>query len=176
MEKGVAMDAVLSVPVSDDDVRVIKGSYDGTGVRVAIIVARFNEELTSALLQSAIATLKDCHVEAEDISVIWVPGAFEIPAIAEQLAQMERHDAVIALGTVIQGETQHAQLINQHVALSLGQLSASYAMPVIYEVISAQTMDQAKARCLGEDSKGRYAALAALEMVHVFEQLDESIG
>lgn len=161
--------AVDSLP---DPVRQVVGCHAGEGLRCALVVSRFNQACTSLLAENAVAALLAHGVKHEDILVVWVPGAYEIPAVLAELMDRQDMDVGIALGVVIQGETQHAQLINQHIALALGQLGMQKRRPVVYEVISAQTPGQARARCEGgSSSRGWYAGLAALETAEVFRQL-----
>ena len=170
MKNALVLDNISEVPKYEGTVQVT-GSLQGNGVRCAVVVSRFNMALTTALADSAVRSLLDHGVKASDITVAWVPGAYEIPTVACELARKGTFDAIVALGVVIQGETQHAQLINQHIALSLGRLSLDYALTVIYEVISAQSIEQAAERCTGEGSRGRYAALAALEMIETLKHI-----
>ncbi len=170
MKKALVLDNLSEVPQYEGTVQ-IAGSLQGNGVRCAVVVSRFNMELTTALADAAVRSLLNHGVKASDINVAWVPGAYEIPTVVNELARKRAFDAIIALGVVIQGETQHAQLINQHIALSLGRLSLDYALPIIYEVISAQSIEQAVERCTGENSRGRYAALAALEMIETLKRI-----
>lgn len=171
MKKEINMDIIEHMP-EFEGIRQITGSFDGEQIKCALVVSRFNMELTSMLAKYAVEALLEHGVKETDITVIWVPGAYEIPSIAAELARNGHYDAILALGVVIQGETQHAQLINEHIALALGRISMDYSLPVIYEVISAGSLAQAEARCAGEkNSRGWYAALAALEMVKVFKAI-----
>lgn len=171
MQKSISMEEHPEIP-QHEGVRQVVGAFSGKNVSCAIVVSRFNMELTSKLADSAIQALCKHGVDRAKITVIWVPGAYEIPTIAGELAKNGRFDAIIALGVVVQGETQHAPLINQHIALALGRLSLDYSLPVIYEVISAHSIAQADDRCSGgENSRGWYAALAALEMVEVLKKI-----
>lgn len=152
--------------------------------RFAIVVAKFNPSITSRLLQGAIETLKTHGIADEKIDVAWVPGAFEIPAVAERMAATDRYDAVICLGAVIRGETTHDQHINRAVSLALAEMGVRHHMPIIFGVLTCNTLEQAVARSggkagtKGKDSpdsrlgnKGSEAAEAALEMVHLLAQL-----
>lgn len=171
MKKEINMDAIVDLTCFEG-IKQITGSFDGEQVKCALVVSRFNIELTSKLARYAVQALIEHGVKESDITLIWVPGAYEIPAIAGELAKNGHYDAILALGVVVQGETQHAQLINEHIALALGRISMEYALPVIYEVISAGSLAQAEERCEGkEKSRGWYAALAALEMVKVFQSI-----
>jgi 6,7-dimethyl-8-ribityllumazine synthase len=145
-------------------VNVRVGHHQGSGKRIGIVSARFNIELTGDLVSIAVQTLLDHGVTAEDIHVHWVPGSFELPFALEQLAEKHSLDAVIACGVVIEGETRHAALIMDAITPQFLQLSRDLKMPVIDAVVSAPSMDLARMRCSsGKDSRGAYAALAALE-------------
>lgn len=154
---------------ADLSVRQFRGLLESDGFRYAIVVSRFNESLTSELLSNAVSCLREHGALDEEIEVVWVPGAYEIPSVVQQLAAKGRFDAVIALGVVIQGETQHAECINHSIAHALLDISRETSTPVIHEVVSAYSIAQAEARCCcGRKSRGWYAAEAAIEMVHVF--------
>lgn len=162
-EKGI--DANIQLPELGA-VRQTCGDLEGAGLRVGLVVSRFNTELTHALATSAVSALRACGVADADLQVLWVPGAFEIPAVIEQLAQTGRFDALIALGVVVQGETRHAEMIDQQVARGLMDTAKAHGLPVIHEVVGAYSIEQAEARCLGgEGSRGWYAGLAAVETV-----------
>lgn len=149
-------------------VRQVTGTTDAAGLRFAIVIARYNLPLTGQLLAGAVATLKACGAAEADIEVYWVPGAFEIPTVAEQLAKQGRHHAIVALGCVIQGETPHAALINMTVAAALSDIARRHAIPVVDTVIPAHTEAQAVARCTsGPDGRGAYAARTAVEMARL---------
>jgi 6,7-dimethyl-8-ribityllumazine synthase len=140
------------------------GRHDGTGRRIGICSARFNIELTGDLVSTAVDTLIDHQVAAKDIHVSWVPGSFELPLALQQLAEEHRLDALIACGVVIEGDTRHASLIMDAITPQFLQLSSDLEIPVIDAVVSAPSMELARIRCSsGKDSRGAYAALAALE-------------
>ncbi len=153
-------------------VRQTSGSPDATGLRLAIVISRYNLALTGQLLAGAVATLRECGAAEADIEVFWVPGAFEIPTAAEQLAKQGRYSALIALGCVIQGETPHAGLINGTVAAALSDISRRHAIPVVDTVIPANTEAQAVARCTaGPEGRGAYAARTAVEMARLLASI-----
>jgi 6,7-dimethyl-8-ribityllumazine synthase len=150
----------------------------------AIVVSRFNPSITGRLLDGAVETLKAHGVTDEQIDVAWVPGAFEIPTVAERLAASGRYAAVICLGAVIRGETTHDQYINQAVSTSLAQIGMRHGLPVIFGVLTCNTLEQAIARSGGQSgrkgkdlqesgtsNKGVEAAEAALEMVDLLAKL-----
>ena len=153
-------------------VNVHHGSHDGRGLRIGIVSARFNIKLTGALVGSAVDILKEAGVQPSDIELVWVPGSFEIPLAVQRLADRTSLDALIACGVVIEGQTRHSDLIMNSVTDSLTKLSLELDCPVIDAVVSARTLEQAEARCLsGRESRGAYAARAALEVSTTFSPI-----
>lgn len=145
---------------------------DGSGGRFAVVVSRYNDSITRKLLDGALATLGSHRVDENEIDVAWVPGAWEIPVVAQRLARSGRYVAVVCLGAVIRGETTHDQYINQQVSHSLGQISLDANIPVLFGVLTCNTMEQAIHRSGGNvGNKGSECAEAALEMVHLFRLL-----
>ncbi len=162
------------------------GPVDG---RFAVVVSRFNESLTARLLDGAVQTLVAGGVADDRIDVAWVPGAFEIPTAAARLAASGRYAAVLCLGVVIRGETSHDQHINRAVSIALAQLGAEYKLPVLFGVLTCNTLEQAMARSggpaatTGKDvgdarlgNKGVDCAEAAMEMVRLLAKLPEGVG
>jgi len=150
----------------------IRGSVVATGCRFAIVVSRFNEDITSGLLSGARSTLVDAGVSDEDVTVIHVPGAFEIPVAALHAAQQGDVDAVICLGCLIKGDTMHFEYIAEAAAHGIMNVSVSTGVPVAFGVLTAMTDEQAVVRSApGEGNKGREAALAAIEMATLFKRL-----
>jgi 6,7-dimethyl-8-ribityllumazine synthase len=150
----------------------------------AIVVARFNESITSRLLEGAVQTLLANGVADDRIDVAWTPGAFEIPTVANRLAASGRYAAVICLGAVVRGETTHDQHINRAVSHSLCEIGVHYGLPVLFGILTCNTLEQAIARSggnaatTGKDAanahlgnKGVDCAIAALEMVDLLKQL-----
>lgn len=163
---------------------VYEGKTTAPQGRFAIVVSRFNQSVTSRLLDGALNTLTSHGVPDEQIDVAWVPGAFEIPTVAARLAAGRRHAAVICLGAVIRGETTHDQHINRAVSTALAQLGARHGLPVLFGVLTCDTLEQAVARSGGQPStkgkdrpdsrlgnKGADCAEAALEMVDLMAKL-----
>ncbi len=148
-------------------VEVVEGkSQAAANARFAIVVARYNETITRKLLDGAIATLKEAGVAEEHILVAWVPGAFELPTAAGELVRSQKYAAVICLGAVIRGETTHDQHINRSVAQTLADLGASSGIPVMFGVLTCETLEQAIQRAGGNvGNKGAECAEAALQMV-----------
>jgi 6,7-dimethyl-8-ribityllumazine synthase len=142
-------------------------------VRVAIVVSRFNEEITSGLLDGARAALAEASVPDEDVFVVSVPGAFEIPVTARRLAETGDFDAVICLGCLIKGDTMHFEYIASATAHGLMDVSTATGIPMAFGVLTTMTDEQAHARSApGPENKGREAALAAIEMAVLFRKAD----
>ena len=116
------------------------GGSDGGGRHVAIVAARFNEVVTGKLVEGALAGLRTRGVADEDVDVAWVPGAFEIPAVAQRLAETGRYDAVICLGAVIRGETAHFELVANEAARGIAEVSRACDVPVIFEVLATENL------------------------------------
>lgn len=153
----------------------INGQLILNGEAIAIVVSRFNDLITDRLLAGAIDTLCRHGATDEQLTVVHVPGSFEIPLVADQLAQSGRFAAVVCLGAVIQGQTTHHEYINQQVAAGLAQASLGGGIPVTFGVLTCQTMEQALDRAGGKaGNKGNEAALAAIEMISVLRQLREA--
>lgn len=151
---------------------VISGRLLAAGEPVAIVVARFNDLVTSRLLDGAVGTLVRHGLSEESITVVHVPGSFEIPLAARQLAMSGKYKAVICLGAVIQGETTHHEYINHQMAAGILQTSLAHHIPVTFGVLTCQSMEQALDRAGGKaGNKGQEAALAAIEMMDVLRQL-----
>ena len=149
----------------------IKGNFLGKGKRITIIVSRFNEIISKQLLEGCIDTLKKSGVTDDNISVIWAPGSFEIPQVLSKLT-VNKLDAIIALGAVIRGETPHFDYIASEAAKGIARLSQDKKIPVIFGVITADTVEQAVERAgTKQGNKGRDAALSALEMANIFVQI-----
>lgn len=140
--------------------------------RFAIVVSRYNETITQRLLAGAIATLQGHGVTDEAIDVAWVPGAWEISLVADRLARSRIYAAVICLGAVIRGETTHDQHINRQVSLSLGRTALESGVPVLFGLLTCQSLEQAIQRAGGNvGNKGSECAEAALEMASLLTRL-----
>jgi len=138
----------------------------------AIVVSRYNDSITSKLLRGAQETLAAAGVKDKDIEVVWVPGSFEIPVAADRLAGSGRYAAVICLGAVIRGETPHDQYINRAVSHALMEIGVRTGVPVLFGVLTCETLEQAIHRAGGnKGNKGAEAAAAALEMVKLMTTL-----
>jgi len=152
--------------------RVFEGNLAAPAGRVAIVVSRYNQSITAKLLAGALATLIENGVKDEQIDVAWVPGAFEIPLVAHRLATGGHYVAVICLGAVIRGETTHDEHINRAVSIGLGEAGLQSGVPVLFGVLTCDTLEQAIHRSGGNvGNKGSECALAALEMVNLLAKL-----
>ena len=163
---------------------VFEGNMDDAAGRFAVVVARFNQKITTGLLNGAVDTLTARGVAEERIDVVWVPGAFELPTAAAHLVRIGRYAAVICLGAVIKGETSHDEHINRAVSLTLAEIGVDNGLPVLLGLLTCNTLEQAIARSGpragtrgkdGDDSrignKGSECAEAALEMVSLMAKL-----
>lgn len=149
-----------------------QGNQEGADHRFAIVVSRYNESITGKLLAGAVETLTAAGVADESLDVVWVPGAWEIPLVADRLAGLQRYAAVICLGAVIRGETTHDQHINRMVSNSLGQIALAARIPVLMGVLTCNSLEQAIHRSGGNvGNKGVECAQAALEMANLLRQL-----
>jgi 6,7-dimethyl-8-ribityllumazine synthase len=149
-----------------------QGSRQASGRRFAIVVSSFNKEITDGLLHGARAVLSEAGVNDADVTVVRVPGAFEIPLAARYLAASGRHDAVVCLGCLIKGDTMHFEYIAEAVSHGIMAVSADTGVPVTFGVLTALTAEQAAARSAdGPDNKGREAALAAVEMATIVQAI-----
>jgi 6,7-dimethyl-8-ribityllumazine synthase len=154
------------------NVKELSGNLIGKGLKIGIVVSRFNDFFTKELVGGAIDCLVRHGVKDSDVVVVWVPGANELPMAAQKLATMGKVDALIALGVVIQGATPHADLINAQVSRSLAGIALDKQVPVINAVVCAETIDQAIERCgTKAGNKGWSGALAAIEMANLYQQM-----
>ncbi|MFO7535487.1 MAG: 6,7-dimethyl-8-ribityllumazine synthase [Kiritimatiellia bacterium] len=144
----------------------------GNGIKVGIVISRFNDLLTKQLLGGAVDCLVRHGVTDGDITVVWVPGANEAPYAAQRMAQSGAYQAIVVLGCVIQGATRHAEMINSQVSRSLIKVGMDTNVPVINGVITAENLEQAVERAgTKAGNKGWTAAQAAIEMVNLFKQI-----
>lgn len=142
------------------------------GFNVAVIISRFNNEVTQALYQGALERLDELGFTAQQIKVVWVPGCVEIPLVAQRLAKTKKHDAIVCLGAVIRGQTSHYDYVCEQVSQGCQQVMMAHDLPVIFGVLTTESLAQAKDRCGGKKGhKGREAIDAAYEMVSVLQQL-----
>ena len=154
--------------------KVYEGKLVSEGVKVGIVVARFNEFITSKLLGGAIDGLKRENVKEDDIEVAWVPGAFEIPLIAKKMADSKKYDAIICLGAVIRGATSHYDYVCAEVSKGVAQVSMNAGIPVMFGVLTTDTIEQAVERAgTKAGNKGFEWAQGAIEMVNLINELNK---
>ncbi|MED4956466.1 6,7-dimethyl-8-ribityllumazine synthase [Paenibacillus macerans] len=154
------------------NVNVFEGHLISEGLKYAIVVGRFNEFITSKLLSGALDALKRHGAKDEEVSVAWVPGAFEIPFAAQKLAESGKYDAVITLGTVIRGSTSHYDYVCNEVAKGVAAVSLKTGVPTIFGVLTTENIEQAIERAgTKAGNKGWDAAITAIEMANLTKQL-----
>ncbi|GAW91413.1 6,7-dimethyl-8-ribityllumazine synthase [Calderihabitans maritimus] len=152
-------------------IRTYEGKLIAEGLKIALVVGRFNEFITSKLLSGAMDALKRHGAAEENIDLVWVPGAFEIPLTAKILAR-RGYDAVVCLGAVIRGATPHFEYVASEVAKGIAQTSLELEVPVVFGVITADTIEQAIERAGSKaGNKGWDAALSAIEMANLLRQI-----
>ncbi len=148
------------------------GNPRGAGRRIVVVAARFNESVTMPLAEGAVAAMVDAGVLFEDIDVLWVPGAWELPIAARRALSTERYDGCVAVGAVIRGETPHFDFVAGECARGLMVVSSDFDVPVTLGLLTTDTLAQAEARAGGaHGNKGADAALAALELLDLFDQV-----
>lgn len=153
--------------------KVIEGKLSAKGRKFALVVSRFNEFISQKLLAGAEDCLLRHHCKADDITAVWVPGSFEIPSVAKKLAQSKKYDAVICLGAVIRGATPHFDYVAAEVSKGVAQSALETGLPIIFGVITSDTIEQAIERAgTKAGNKGWDAALAAIEMADLADKLE----
>ena len=151
----------------------IRGTIHGAGLRVAVVVSRFNADVTERLLEGALACLEEHGTAAEHVDVYRVPGAWELPQVSARVVALRRHHAVVALGCVIRGETAHFDYVAGEASRGLGEVARASAVPVVFGVLTTDTRGQAMARAGdGPGNKGYEVTLAALELVSLYRMLE----
>ncbi|HEY3209890.1 MAG TPA: 6,7-dimethyl-8-ribityllumazine synthase [Actinomycetota bacterium] len=154
----------------------IKGAFDALGRRFAIVASSFNEVVVGKLVEGALACFRAHGISEDDLLVAWVPGAFELPLVAKRVAQSWRYDAVICLGAVIRGETAHFEHVASQAAWGIQQVSLETGVPVAFGVLTTETLEQALDRAGGKHgNKGWDAAMAAMQMASVLDQLEAGV-
>ncbi len=149
-----------------------EGSFDGRNLRVAIVAGRFNETIVKQLVDGAVDCLARHNVQESDISLVWVPGAFEIPATAKRLATSGEVDAIVCLGAVIRGETAHFDYVAGHASNGIGAVAVETGLPITNGILTTESVAQAADRAGGKmGNKGFEAALAAVEMANLYASL-----
>jgi 6,7-dimethyl-8-ribityllumazine synthase len=152
--------------------KTIEGTLQGQGLKIAIAVGRFNRAITQRLLEGALERFKRLGVREDDLDVVWVPGAFELPQAVRALIKTRKYDGVLPLGCVIRGETPHFEYICQAVTQGLTQLALQSDLPIVYGVITADTPQQALERAGVKGNKGAEAAEALVELIHALRALN----
>lgn len=151
---------------------IYEGNLVGTGLKVGIVVGRFNEFITGKLLSGALDALKRHGVSEEDVSIAWVPGAFEIPLTAKKMTDLNKYDAVITLGTVIRGATPHFDYVCNEAAKGVANVGMQSGIPVIFGVLTTDTIEQAIERAgTKAGNKGWDAAVGAIEMANLYRSM-----
>ena len=152
--------------------RIFEGESKPVDGRLGIVVSRYNESITKRLLEGALLTFRERGVSDDRIDVAWTPGAWEIPLIAQRFADSDSYLAIVCLGAVIRGETSHDQHINRQVSLSLGQISLESGIPILFGLLTCDTLEQAFHRAGGNvGNKGSECAEAALQMANLLSKL-----
>lgn len=152
--------------------KIIEGVYSGEGLKIGIVASRFNEFITSKLVSGAEDSLKRHGVSDDDMSVAWVPGAFEIPVIAKRMAKSGKYDAVICLGAVIRGATSHYDYVCAEVSKGIAAVSLDTGIPVLFGILTTDTIEQAIERAgTKAGNKGIDCAMSALEMVNLIKNI-----
>jgi 6,7-dimethyl-8-ribityllumazine synthase len=146
-----------------------KPNLDGSELRIAVVVSRFNEEVTKRLLRGALASLEEHGVEEPD--VLWVPGSLELPVTALALAERGNHDAIVCLGCVIRGETYHFEVVANQASAGIMQVQLDTGVPVAFGVLTTEDKEQALARSGPKNNKGADAAEAAIEMANLMREV-----
>jgi 6,7-dimethyl-8-ribityllumazine synthase len=158
--------------MEDKTMKTFEGRLVAEGLKVGIIVARFNEFIGSKLLSGAIDGLVRHGMNEEDIEVAWVPGAFEIPVAAQRMAQSKKYDAIICLGAVIKGATSHYDYVCAEVSKGVASVSLQFGLPVMFGVLTTDNIEQAIERAgTKAGNKGYDCALSAIEMANLFRQI-----
>jgi 6,7-dimethyl-8-ribityllumazine synthase len=152
-----------------------RGSHDGRGLRIGIAVSRFNELVTDRLLAAALDGLRSAGVDEKDIVVAHVPGAFELPLAARALVERARVDAVVALGSIVRGETAHFEIVAGESAAGVREVALASGVPVLNAILTTESMAQALDRAGGKSgNRGRDAALGAVEMARLMRSIAET--
>ena len=152
--------------------KVIEGKITAKGYRFGVVISRWNSFITAKLLDGALDVLHRHDADKDKIDVVWVPGSFEIPPIAKKMALSGKYEAVIALGAVIRGSTPHFEYIAAEVSKGIAQVALAAPVPVVFGVLTTDSIEQAIERAGSKSgNKGADAAMAALEMINLYEQI-----
>lgn len=151
---------------------IISGIYNDNSIRVGIVASRFNEIIVSKLIDGAVDGLSRHGVDLDTVDLAWVPGAFEVPLTAQKMAQSGRYDAVICLGAVIRGETDHYEHVASEVTKGIAQVALRADIPILYGILTTDTVEQALNRAgLKVGNKGFECAMDAIELTNLFKKL-----
>ena len=157
--------------------RIIEGDLIATDLKVAVVVSRFNEFITSKLLGACLDTLRRHGANDDKVDVYWCPGAYEIPFVARKAAQAQNYDAVICLGAVIRGSTSHYDLVCSEAAKGIGAVATDTGVPTIFGIVTTDTIEQAIERAgTKAGNKGADAAMAAIEMANLSKEISTTRG
>ena len=149
-----------------------EGKFNGKGIKIGIVAGRFNEFITSKLVGGAVDVLKRNDVNDEDIDIAWVPGAFEIPLITKKMAESKKYDAIITLGAVIKGSTQHFDYVCAEVSKGVAQISLQTGLPIMFGVLTTNNIEEAIERAgTKAGNKGSDVAFGALEMIDLIKNI-----
>ena len=154
----------------------VVGDVDGSGIRIGVVCGRFNDHVTARLLDGASNALAVHNVDEADVTMVWVPGAYEIPLAAKALIENDRVDAVVCLGAVIRGETSHYDFVAGECARGLQDVQLATGRPVVFGVLTTENLEQALARSSDQDNKGEESVKTALEMVNLLRLLARDEG
>jgi 6,7-dimethyl-8-ribityllumazine synthase len=168
-----ALPVILPADPDPESMPEFVGTPSGEGRRFAVVASRFNENVTRPLAEGAVEAFTRHGAGFEDVDVVWVPGAWELPAAVRRVLASERYDAVVAVGAVVRGETPHFDFVAGEAARGIADASAEFDVPVALGLLTTDTMEQAEARAGGaHGNKGWDSAMAAMEMADLFAQLD----
>ena len=150
----------------------VEGDLQGRGLRIAVVASRFNQHVTDRLLHGALATLRTHGVADEDVTVVWVPGSFEVPTVARKLATSGRYQAIVCLGAVVKKETAHFEYVAAEAARGIADVGRETGVPTIFGILTTYDSQQALARAGGvQGNRGSDAAEAAIRMANLMQQL-----
>ncbi len=153
--------------------RVVEGKLTAQGMKIAIVAARFNEFISGRLVSGALDCLKRHEASEDDISLFWVPGAFEVPVTAKKLAESKKYDGIICLGAVIRGATPHFDYVCAEASKGIAHVSLEYGLPVGFGILTTENIQQAVERAGSKaGNKGADAAVAVMEMVNLFREIE----
>jgi 6,7-dimethyl-8-ribityllumazine synthase len=157
--------------------RTIQGGFEARARRFAVVASRFNDVVVQKLVDGALSCLRKHGVSEDDVDLIWVPGAFELPLVAKRLAEGGLHDAVVCLGAVVRGETAHFDYVAGEAARGIREAAMQTGVPVIFGVLTTDTFEQAMDRAGGKHgNKGWDAAMAAMETADLLDRLPKTEG